>query len=692
MDIRTVGFFCDHTSGIGGGEHYAFSLLRALADRHEVDLLVRADRFAPDPEAVRQAFGVDIRHPRVRVRTLHSPHDVRRYDLLVNLSHFTVLPPWARRNLLVTFFPELQSEWVSKYDAVLTISRFSAGWIERYWGVHHHAIAAPPVDAPRFAPRGKAPLILSVGRFFEVKHGNNKNHPLMIRAFRELVSQGLDGWRLVLAGSRSDAHAGYLARVQAEAAGLPVDVLTDVPFETLADLYGRAAIYWHAAGFHADGITVVPASAEHFGITIVEAMAAGAVPVVADAGGAAEIVQEPDNGLRASTVDQFVAKTAWLVGSPADRDRMAQAARARAAAFSHEAFAARLDAVLAMVAADRPGDRARFFLGEGNLVAAETCLLDAIDEHPASADAWFDLADVWYRRGRREPARAMWQRGASIDPAHPRAAGAATLAARIDDQRRHVSDIRSGVLFGEDYFERGAETGLNGYTGYTDDFAPVQADIVSATFQPSTCLEIGCARGEFVREMRARGVRAFGTDISAYSVRSAAPAIRPRLTASAISALPYAADSFDLVTAVEVFEHVPPEAVDEAIRELWRITRTFAWITVQNTDAAAPEHFFTDLTHVTMKPLAWWQDRFRANGFEVLPFELPFGQFRLHQIIAQPLGKHARRTDDELLALGQAMLDRGERPQLVNLLDLLEQEQRPIPALRAALAASERGV
>ncbi|MGE0042055.1 MAG: methyltransferase domain-containing protein, partial [Vicinamibacterales bacterium] len=430
-----------------------------------------------------------------------------------------------------------------------------------------------------------------------------------------------------------------------------------------------------------------PAAAAPFGNTIGEAMAAGAVPAVADAGGAAALAAEPVPGHRAGTVDQFIEKTAWLAAETEARAAMAGRARAKAGEYSHARFGARVHAIIDAVAEDRPAARARFFLDDGNLPAAEGCLLDAVDEHPAGAGAHLDLADIWYRLGRREAARAMWRRGAEIDPSHPRAARAAGLADRIDLQRRHVGEVRSGALFGEDYFERGAESGLNGYTDYTDDFAPVQADIVSATFQPSTCLEIGCARGEFVREMRARGVRAFGTDISAYSVRSAAPDTRPRLTAAMISSLPYADDSFDLVTAVEVFEHVPPEEVDRAVRELWRVSRAFVWITVQNTDAAAPEHFFTDLGHVTMKPLAWWQARFRANGFEVLPFELPFGQFRLHQIIAQPLGKHARRSDAELAALGRAMLDRGEIPQLVNLLDLLDQEQRPQPALREALAA-----
>ncbi|MDP1569444.1 MAG: glycosyltransferase [Vicinamibacterales bacterium] len=690
MTIRTVGVFCDHTSGVGGGEHYAFSLLRALLARYPVDLIVRDEAFAPDPVLFQQRFGIDLRHPRLRVRVLESPHEIRRYDLFINLSHFTILPPWARRNLLVVFFPEARSEWVAQYDAVLTISRFSASFIERYWGATHHVIAAPPVEAARFAPAPKEHLIVSVGRYFDVPDGNNKNHLLMIQALAELHARGHEGWRLVLAGSTSEAHAGYLARVREAAAGLPVDVWTDVSFDALRDLYARASIYWHAAGFHRDGLTLVPAAAEHFGITIVEAMAAGAVPVIADAGGAAEIVEEPAGGLKAATLDQFVEKTAWLIGHPDDRARMSVQAVARAGGFSHARFTRRVHDVIDMVCEADPASQARFFLADGNLARAEARLLEAIDRHPVSGDAHFDLADCWFRLGRREPALAMWRRAVELDPGHPRAARALALATRIDAQRQAVARVRSGALFGEDYFEHGRETGLNDYADYTDSFAGVQAGIVAATFQPGSCLEIGCARGEFVRELRQRGVRAFGTDISVYSVASAEAHTRGHLTASAIAALPYADNAFDLVTAVEVFEHVPPEQVDTAIRELWRVARTFVWVTVQNTDAATPEHFFTDLTHVTMKPLAWWQDRFRANGFEVLPFELPFGQFRQHQILAQPLGKHAHVSAAALAAHARALEARGDTAGLANFVDLLAQEGRTVDlAMSGAVARGD---
>ncbi|MEW6321035.1 MAG: methyltransferase domain-containing protein [Acidobacteriota bacterium] len=685
MDIRTVGLYCSHTAGVGGGEHYAGSLMRALAARWPVDLLVEKAEWTPR-QAVFDDLGVDLPDRNLTVRVIASPHLARNYDLFVNLSHFSVLPPWGRRNLLAVFFPQLFTEWAAQYDAVLTISPYSARWIENYWGVARTAVAAPPIDVNRFAPGPKEPLIVSVGRFFENERGNNKNQLLMVRAFRELLARGITGWRLALAGSTSEEHAGYLARVRAEAEGLPVDILTDVSADVRRDLYARASIYWHAAGFDGEGLTMEPAAAEHFGITIVEALASGAVPVVAAAGGPVDIVEPARHGLHAASVEEFIARTAWLARRPAEREALAAQGPARAREFSREAFEAEVHALIDAVAADDPLPRARYFRERGKLVAAEAELQHAVDRHPASADAHFELAECAYRLGRREMALAMWRRGAQIEPGHPAAARARALVGRIEHQRRHVHHVRSGALFGEAYFERGQDAGINAYTSYSgDSFAPVQADYVAATFAPSTCLEIGCAKGEFVRELRHRGVRAWGTDLSVYAVGASDAATRRHLTASAISALPYRDDAFDLVTAVEVFEHVPPEEVDRAIRELWRVARAFVWITVQNTTAATPEHFFTDLTHVTMKPLAWWQDRFRTNGFEVLAVELPFSQFHLHQIVAQPLGKLAGRSREDLLACGRRMLEEGRLAELQNFLDQLDAEQRPLPELREAL-------
>jgi glycosyltransferase involved in cell wall biosynthesis len=81
---------------------------------------------------------------------------------------------------------------------------------------------------------------------------------------------------------------------------------------------------------------------EHFGISIVEAMSAGAVPVVVGAGGQAEIVEDGVSGLLADTLGDFVAQSVLLLRDPELRRRMAGAAVDRSAAFTPEAFRARV--------------------------------------------------------------------------------------------------------------------------------------------------------------------------------------------------------------------------------------------------------------------------------------------------------------------------------------------------------------
>ncbi len=95
-----------------------------------------------------------------------------------------------------------------------------------------------------------------------------------------------------------------------------------------------------------------------------------------------------------------------------------------------------------------------------------------------------------------------------------------------------------------------------------------------------------------------------------------------------------------------MLENIPIEFVEPALCELWRVVRHHVFVTVQNTTAAAPAEFFADFTHVSMRPLAWWQDQFSRVGFEVHAPELPLGEFRDHQIVASPRGNYADMPED----------------------------------------------
>jgi glycosyltransferase involved in cell wall biosynthesis len=78
---------------------------------------------------------------------------------------------------------------------------------------------------------------------------------------------------------------------------------------------------------------------EHFGISTVEAMAAGCVPVVINRGGQTEIIEHGTTGFLWDTLAELKEYTATLVNDEALRARMAEAARTSAQRFSREAFA-----------------------------------------------------------------------------------------------------------------------------------------------------------------------------------------------------------------------------------------------------------------------------------------------------------------------------------------------------------------
>ena len=150
----------------------------------------------------------------------------------------------------------------------------------------------PPVDIEQFYPANKKNIILSVGRFFV--GGHCKKQLEMIKAFKEIYNGNdtLKGWEYHLVGgvSNNKRDQEYLKKCRREAQDYPIYFHINAPFKDLKTLYSNAKIFWHAAGFGEDE-TKHPERMEHFGITTIEAMASGCVPIVINKGGQPEIVR-----------------------------------------------------------------------------------------------------------------------------------------------------------------------------------------------------------------------------------------------------------------------------------------------------------------------------------------------------------------------------------------------------------------
>ncbi|HYN31746.1 MAG TPA: glycosyltransferase, partial [Ilumatobacteraceae bacterium] len=219
------------------------------------------------------------------------------------------------------------------------------GWVERLWG-RPTDVLYPPVR-PSVRPADKTPLILVLGRFFDPSFGHSKKQHELLATFRSLHKAGrIPGWRMAIVGGCDAKNREYALAVKREARGLPVEVHVNAPGALVERLLGEASLYWHGAGLGEDSERH-PERFEHFGISVVEAMAAGAVPVVFAAAGPAEIVHDGIDGLHWTTLDELAEQTVALTVDDDRRRRLAEAAVQRAADFSAEAFADRLSGYLA---------------------------------------------------------------------------------------------------------------------------------------------------------------------------------------------------------------------------------------------------------------------------------------------------------------------------------------------------------
>jgi glycosyltransferase involved in cell wall biosynthesis len=226
--------------------------------------------------------------------------------------------------------------FLDSYDVVLANSAYTARWIARRWGQSTNVAVLPPaVRNVGPSPDEARNEIVVLGRFFE---GSHRKHQLeLAQAFARMCDDGVDGWSLRLLGGAAASDMGYVERVHDAVGDYPISVEVNVPRDRVDDALRRAAIAWSATGWHEDP-DAHPERFEHFGIAVVEAMSAAAVPVVLDVGGPAELVRHGVDGLRWSALDGPGPATRDLIADPNRRRRMGRRATRAARAYTQARF------------------------------------------------------------------------------------------------------------------------------------------------------------------------------------------------------------------------------------------------------------------------------------------------------------------------------------------------------------------
>jgi glycosyltransferase involved in cell wall biosynthesis len=318
---------------LGGGERYSFAVANALVKLgYEVDFEWGTNTIFPkkfwkpgegkegetpiniEPKKFESRFGI-------KLNSVNFVEDVNRgdnYEVCFWVSDGSIPTLKARKNFLHFQVPFhgvngkslLNRMKMIRISRVICNSNFTKKIIDEEYGVKS-VVIYPPVDVEKIkAKREKQNVILYVGRFSELKQA--KRQDVLIDAFKKFYRLGYRNWKLVLAGGVEVGADKYIEKLKKKVKDYPIEIVGSPDFNKIRELFGHAKIYWSASGYGVNEENT-PEAVEHFGITVVEAMSGGAIPIIYNAGGHREIIDDSVNGFLWRDIDEMVQKTIKVI-------------------------------------------------------------------------------------------------------------------------------------------------------------------------------------------------------------------------------------------------------------------------------------------------------------------------------------------------------------------------------------------
>jgi 2-polyprenyl-3-methyl-5-hydroxy-6-metoxy-1,4-benzoquinol methylase len=184
----------------------------------------------------------------------------------------------------------------------------------------------------------------------------------------------------------------------------------------------------------------------------------------------------------------------------------------------------------------------------------------------------------------------------------------------LDCARMSEQATSSGTARQED---DAAEYGQSYYLNYWGGGGPYErnehwlrffgtvADGIIRDLEPSTVFDAGCAMGFLVEALRQRGIDASGLDVSEYAISQVDPSVAEHCRVGSLTEP--LGGRFDLITCIEVLEHIPPDEIDQAIDNLCAAADKLLISTTPGD--------FGEPTHFNVNPPENWSAKFAQRGF-----------------------------------------------------------------------------
>lgn len=323
---------------LGGGERYTLTFAKVLAEEgYDVDIEWK------DPNILNllaKRFGLKL--PK-NINIIESINRGENYDVCFWVSDGSIPTLKARKNYLHFQIPFhdvdgkslLNKMKLFRINKIICNSIFTKTVIDKEYGVDS-IVLYPPIETGLYLPKRKINQICYVSRFSDLVQ--NKGHQILIQQFKKLVKdKKFTEWKLILAGGSEVGSSEYLKILKLQSRGFNIEFIESPTVEELKNILGQSKISWSASGYGVEEFKN-PEKVEHFGITLVESMSAGCVPVAYNAGGHKEIIDNGKNGYLWQNKNELVTITKRLLNESGILRNLSKEATISSKKFGYEQF------------------------------------------------------------------------------------------------------------------------------------------------------------------------------------------------------------------------------------------------------------------------------------------------------------------------------------------------------------------